>query len=193
VAGVVVLVLWAALQGWGEWVPGPRGLRDSIQPAGEVNRGTDAHAERLPDGSLTRFAPPEEYLHSRLRTAEIEKVVTSTLGPRARPVVLAYDQRLFAFTNYYCYISPDRVSANTLQKWDDRAAALRELGTVTDPVAFAAASQQTEFGPIDVFVLRTSGDRWRWGDISFARSAFDPATFTIKMLPSKVVVAVRNR
>lgn len=192
VTGIVVLVLWAAVHGWNDWVPGPRGLRDSAKPAGIVNRGTDAHAELLPDGTTTRFAPPKEYLHTRLRTAEMEKLVTGRLGADARPVVLSYDQRLFAFTDYYGYISTDRVSSNTLMRWDERAAELRRLAAITDPTAFAAATRDTAFGPIDVFVLHTSGSRYRWRDIYFSSKAFDPATFEVTKLPGKVVVVVRK-
>ena len=192
VTGVVVLVLWSAVHGWNDWVPGPRGLRDSAKPSGIVNRGTDAHAELLPDGTTTRFAPPKQYLHTRLRTAEIEKLVTGRLGTGARPVVLSYDQRLFAFTDYYGYISTDRVSSNTLMRWDERAAELRRLAAITDPTAFAAATRKTAFGPIDVFVLHNSGSRYRWRDIYFSSKAFDPASFAVTKLPGGVVVAIRK-
>jgi Arabinofuranosyltransferase N terminal/Arabinofuranosyltransferase A C terminal len=192
VTGVVALVVWAAMQGWPNWVPGPRGLRNSAHPVGEVNRGTDAHAERLPDGTLTRFAPPEQYLHSLFPTIVIERVVTSELGARARPVVLAYDQRLFAFLPYYGYTSTDRVSANTLLRWDDRAAEIKRLAAITDPAQFAAASRNTAFGPIDVFVLRATGAQWRWKSVSFSPGSFEGGAFSIEHLPGNAVVAVRK-
>jgi hypothetical protein len=101
---------------------------------------------------------------------------------------------LFAFLPWYGYTATDRVSANSLLRWDDRYAELQKLARVTDPAQFAQASRDTAFGPIDVFVLkRASGDRYRWKDVFFSAKAFDPATFHIQRLPSNVVVAVRKR
>jgi hypothetical protein len=193
VTAVAALVAYAGMQGWVDWTPGPRGIRDSVKAAGGVTRGTDAHAEPLPDGSYPRFAPPKKYLHSWMPVQPIEEDVEQQLGKDARPVVLAYDQRLFAFLPWYGYTATDRVSANSLLRWDDRHAELQKLSRVTDPARFAQASRNTAFGPIDVFVLKgASGDRYRWKDVFFFANAFDPETFDIKQLPSNVVVAVRR-
>lgn len=193
VTAVAALVAYAGMQGWVDWTPGPRGIRDSVKAAGGVTRGTDAHAEPLPDGSYPQYAPPKEYLHSWMPVRPIEKAVERQLGKDARPVVLAYDQRLFAFLPWYGYTATDRVSANSLLRWDDRYAELRELSRVTNPAQFAQASRDTAFGSIDVFVLkRASGDRYRWRDVFFSAKAFDPETFDIKRMPSNVVVAVRR-
>jgi hypothetical protein len=192
VTGVAAIVVWAAMQGWPNWVPGPRGLRNSVAPAGAVNRATDPHAERLPDGGLTPFAPPDKYLHPLLPTEDIERVIASQLGAKAKPVVLAYDQRLFAFLPYYGYTANDRVSANTLLRWDDRYEAIKRLAAITDPTQFAAASRDTSFGPIDVFVLKRVGDQWRWKSVSFSPGAFDPNAFHVERLQANVVVAVRK-
>lgn len=194
VGAVSVLVVWAFMQGWPQWVAGPRGLRDSVTPVGDVNRGTDAHAELLPDGRLVRFAPPANYLYSRFPTSDIERVVTSQLGANARPVVLAYDQRLFAFAPYYGYTAVDRLSANTLTLWDARTAEIKKLAKITDPAQFAAASAKTPYGPIDVFVLHVAGaDQWQWLNVSFSPQSFDPQHFHIEHLPANAVIAVRNR
>jgi hypothetical protein len=192
VTGVAAIVVWAAMQGWPNWVPGPRGLRNSVAPAGAVNRATDPHAERLPDGGLTPFAPPDKYLHPLLPTEDIERVIASQLGAKAKPVVLAYDQRLFAFLPYYGYTANDRVSANTLLRWDDRYEAIKRLAAITDPTQFAAASRDTSFGPIDVFVLKRVGGQWRWKSVSFSPGAFDPNAFHVERLQANVVVAVRK-
>ncbi len=192
VTGVTAIVLWAAMQGWPNWVPGPRGLRDSVRPPGIVNRGTDAHAERLPSGKLNRFAPPKQYVYSLYPSSAIHRVITSQLGASADPVVLANDQRLFAFYPYDGYTATDRVSANTLLKWDSRAAALKQLAAIKDPTQFAQAARTTAFGPIDVFVLKDAGATWRWKGIAFDPAAFDPAHFHIENLPGDIVVAVRK-
>jgi len=194
VTAVAALVAYAGMQGWVDWTPGPRGIRDSVKAAGGVTRGTDAHAEPLPDGSYPQYAPPKEYLHSWVPVRPIEKAVEKELGKDARPIVLSYDQRLFAFLPWYGYTATDRVSANSLLRWDDRYAELQKLARVTDPAQFAQASRETAFGPIDVFVLkRASGNRYRWKDVFFSAKAFDPATFDVRRLPSNVVVAVRKR
>lgn len=193
VVGVAVLVIWSAMQGWQAWVPGPRGVRDSVRAAGEVNRGTDAHAEPLPDGRLVRFAPPAKYVHTWFPTSEVERVVSAQLGDTARPVVLANDQRLFSFLPYYGYIPPDRLSANTVVRWDDRAAEIARLARITDPGEFAAASQRTAFGPIDVFVLKSGGRTWRWKGVAFSPKVFAQPAFYVEQLSADTVVAVRVR
>jgi hypothetical protein len=193
VTAVAALVAYAGMQGWVDWTAGPRGIRDSVQAAGGVTRGTDAHAEPLPDGSYPQYAPPKGYRHSWVPVRPIEDFVEQQLGKDARPVVLAYDQRLFAFLPWYGYTATDRVSANSLLRWDDRYAELQELSRVTDPAQFAQASRDTAFGPIDVFVLKgASNVRYRWRDVYFYATAFDPETFEIKRLPANVVVAVRR-
>lgn len=193
VTAVLVLVVWAFMQGWPQWVPGPRGLRDSVTAVGDVNRGTDVHAEPLPDGSLVRFAPPASYIYPRFPTSDVERVVTAQLGANARPVVLVYDQRLFAFTDYYGYTAVDRLSANTLTLWDARTAAIKKLAKITDPAQFAAAVDKTPYGPIDVFVLHVAGDRWQWLSVAFSPLSFDAQHFHIERLPDSTVIAVRKR
>lgn len=193
VTAVVVLVVWAFMQGWPQWVPGPRGLRDSVTGVGDVNRGSDAHAEPLPDGSLVRFAPPASYIYPRFPTSDVERVVTAQLGANARPVVLVYDQRLFAFTDYYGYTAVDRLSANTLTLWDARTAEIKKLAKITDPAQFAAAVDTTPYGPIDVFVLHVAGDRWQWLNVPFSPLSFDAQHFHIERLPDSTVIAVRKR
>lgn len=192
VTGVTAIVVWAAFQGWPNWVPGPRGLRDSVRPPGVVNRATDAHAEHLPNGKRTRFAPPTAYVYSPYPSSAIHQVITAQLGEDADPVVLATDQRLFAFYPYDGYTSSDRVSANTLLRWDEREAEIARLATITDPVAFADASRSTAFGPIDVFILRKSATAWRWKSVSFQPTVFDSAHFHVEALPSGFVIAVRR-
>lgn len=193
VTAVAALVAYAGMQGWVDWTAGPRGIRDSEKAAGGATRGTDAHAEPLPDGSYPQYAPPKGYRYSWVPVLPIEKAVEQQLGKDARPVVLAYDQRLFAFLPWYGYTATNRVSANSLLRWDDRYAELQKLSRVTDPAQFAQASRDTAFGPIDVFVLKgASSDRYRWKDIYFSANAFDPETFDIERLPANVVVATRR-
>ncbi|MGZ4593585.1 MAG: arabinofuranosyltransferase [Actinomycetes bacterium] len=192
VTAAAVLVAWAAVQGWQQWVPGPRGLRDASTPAGGTNLATAAHTERLPDGRLTRFAVPR-YEQPTFPTSEVERVIQSQLGAAARPVVLSYDQRLFSFVPFYGYLGPNRLSANTLQRWDDRAAEVHRLAGITDPATFARASRETRFGAIDAFVLRDAGGRWTWNGVSFSPAVFDSRFFHVETVTPKTVVAVHRR
>jgi hypothetical protein len=194
---IVVLVSWAAVQGWEQWTPGPRGLLDvsagcspACPPAGAVNLATSAHVEPLPDGKPTRFAPPGLHVRPFPATA-VQRVIESTLGPKAHPITLSFDQRLFAYYPDYAYTSPNRLSANTLQRWDDRYTALKGLATFTDPENFAAQSARTAFGRIDVFVLHRQQGAWLWNNIAFSPKSFGHDHFRVQQLSSSVVVAVR--
>lgn len=191
VTAVAVLVAWAGVQGWQQWMPGPRGLRDAVSAAGERNLGTYAHTEPLPDGRMPRFAP-RSYHNRYFPTNAVERVVATQLGADARPVVLSYDQRLFSFVPYSGYVAPNRLSANTLQRWDERAAEVKRLAAITDPAQFAAASRDTRFGGIDVFVLRVRDGTWRWGGAAFSPKSFDARHFHVERLPGSTVVAVRK-
>ena len=106
--------------------------------------------------------------------------------------MLAYDQRLFSFEPFFAYVAPNRLSANTLQRWDDRAAEVEKLSRITDPAEFAAASKDTPFGGIDVFVLRPVGGQWTWNAVPFSPTVFDPAHWYVERLPDHTVVAVRQ-
>jgi hypothetical protein len=188
---VAAMVAWGGLQGWQIWAPGPRGIRDAVSGAGERNQGTLAHAERLPDGRRTRFAPPGR--SQRLfPTNDVRRVIESQLGADARPVVLSYDQRLFSYEPMYAFVAPNRLSANTLQRWDDRQVVVAGLSRITEPAAFAEASSDTAFGGIDVFVLREADDGWQWTAATFAPEAFDAAYFHVERLATDTVVAVRR-
>jgi hypothetical protein len=108
------------------------------------------------------------------------------------PVVLSFDQRIFAFRVLTGYCPVDRVSANTLVRWDERAAELRRLSEETDPAQFAEDVTRTKFGRIDVFVLRTVSGRWRWGQLAFDPRLFDSPAFDVVALPGDVRVAIRR-
>ena len=188
---VAIVVAWTSWQGWQQWMPGPRGARDAYLAAGAPTQATVAHSEPLPNGHLPRYATPKVKPHV-FPLNGVTDAISSGLGPDARPVVLSYDQRLFVFKPYYGYLVPDRIAANSLQLWDQRAAALRQLAQIHDPAAFAAAAADTKFGPIDVFVLTDHGSTWRWNNIAFSPESFGGGAFTVRHLPHSTVVAVRS-
>ena len=123
------------------------------------------------------------------------------LGASAAPVTLSTSEELFAFVNWPGYIPVSMGAAGTNTDWPARYAALEKLSRVTDPAAFSAASARTAFGPIDVFILRsTSPTRWTWqpvdapySAITFTPAQFSPDAFTIfTNLPGDRVLAVRR-
>lgn len=170
-AALAVLLLWTGVSYWRTALP------EGVRPWSEKWPSTlhyftaRAHYE-------TAF--PAE----RIRT-EVEKV----LGRGARPKVLSYDERLFAYLPWRGYTSVDRTSANTLIRWDDRRDELEKLLAIREPGLFAALSASTKFGPIDLFVLRD----WRWRDMTFHRDQFDKKLFAVvEGLPNKIVLLIRK-
>jgi hypothetical protein len=191
-ASIVALVAYAAVQGWQAWMPGPRGIANvNVGPAGEANLATSAHVEPLPGGNLPRFAPASLAVTRYFPAVAVRHAIDSVRPPATHPVVLCFDQRLFAYYPYYAFSPPARLSTNTLTRWDDRVAALGELAAVTDPTTFAQQSLHTKFGRIDAFVLVASGRVWRWNDIAFSPMVFGTGTFHVTRIRGGVVVAVR--
>ena len=123
----------------------------------------------------------------------------SVLGPTAAPVTLSSSEALFAFVNWPGYVAVSETAAGTNTDWPARYAALQRLSGVTDPAAFASASADTAFGPIDVFILHAGSGHWTWTPVgvpdavSFTPAQFGSSTFTVFTgLPGHLVVAVRR-
>ncbi|MFY1635753.1 arabinofuranosyltransferase [Solwaraspora sp. WMMB335] len=192
VAGPVGLVgaPLAVLLGWGvvwystAWLPGAGGVGSGYAAA--------AHTQPLPGGGYPRYAPAG----GRVPWFPVEPVrqaVQDAVGEDPRLVTLSVDERLFAYLPWPGYLSNDRTAAATLSRWDERKAQVRDLAGERDPVAFAAASASTEFGPIDVFVLRRDGDDLRWADLWFHRDQFDDRFWTVREdLPERIAVYIRR-
>jgi hypothetical protein len=193
IALTAVVLTVTALAGIRSWMPWPPGLND-VKRAGVIsaNLPAYAHAERLPDDSKVRF-PANGLNVTWFPVQPIHDIVTSTLGPNARPVTLSIDERLFAYYPWPGYLGVERLAANTWTHWDDRKAQLQQLAKITDPAEFARASANTKYGEIDVFALRVRGAGWAWGDVIFAPTAFDSAHWVVdSKLKNNVVVAVRR-
>jgi hypothetical protein len=195
--GVAVVALaaalaWAGLALWDELMPAPHGLRDAEAVSGKRNTAAYAHAQRLPDGRPAPRAPKGVPV-TGFPADQVAAQIRRRLGGDASPVVLSYDQRLFAFHPFAGYVSPYRTSANSLQRWDERAAAVRDLASISDPAAFARAAGSTPFGPVDVFVLREHAGAFGWMGIRFDPAAFAPTYFdVVRGLPNRTVVAIRG-
>ena len=110
----------------------------------------------------------------------------------ANPIVLSYDQRLFAFAAWRNWLPPDRLAASALIQWDTRQAELQQLASVSDPTAFADQTAHTEYGSIDAFVLQKNGPSWDDAGVAFSLSQFDPNRFAITTVTSRILVAVRK-
>jgi hypothetical protein len=190
---VAIVVLWNGVQGWNQWVPGPRGARDAYREVGTANLATAAHNEPLLNGHLPKYAPPGEKKSIYFPVPAVTRAITSAVGAKTRPMVLCYDQRLYVFEPMLDgYLPPDRQAANTVQRWDDRAAELRRVAKLLDPAQFADASAHTQFGGIDAFVLKEQGDVWSFRhDITFSPASFG-SQFVITHVSPDTVVAVRR-
>ena len=187
-AALAVAMLWVGFSYWQDWRPHP-----TLGVSAHNDYATMAHLEPRPDCSYPRYAPAQGRFGcvpaDRIK-AEVERV----RGVGDRPYTLSSDERLFAFLPWRGYMGTDRTSASTLTRWDDRHAELTRLAQLSDPAEFARASANTQFGPIDVFVLgRGDADTWQVIDVSFRRAQFDPAVWTIvDNLPEPVVLAIRR-
>jgi hypothetical protein len=155
----------------------------------------EAHTQRLPDCSPTRYGTPSPVCFP---AQQVRRAVVTTLGRDALPVTLSYDERVFAYYPWYAFVTNDRTSAGLFQAFDARLPVLDDLARRTSSADLAAAMASTRFGPIDVLVLRARGSQLVWtpsaptSPVAFARSAFDGPEFTVTQLDRGVTVVVRN-
>lgn len=183
-AALAVVLAWSVVWLVNAWMPGTAGPGSAYAVA--------AHVEPLPGGRYPRYAP-ESDRPVRFPVRQVQRAVEAVAGPEPHLVTLSVDERLFSYLPWPGYLSNDRTAGSTMSRWDERKAAVRRLADTAEPAAFAAASAETGFGPIDVFVLRHEGDSLVWADLRFDRAQFDPQHWTVlDGLPERIVVAVRN-
>lgn len=188
-AVVAVAMVWVMFTYWQDWKP-------NLDPGTSTTNtySAIAHLEPWPDCRYPRFAPVEgrfPCFPADSIKAEVEKV----RGVGALPHTLAWEERMFAYTSWPAYIGADRTASGTLTRWDDRQAELKRLAQITDPAEFARVSANTQFGPIDVFVLYAAdATRWTAIGVNFHRDQFDPAVWTVVKEPAlgNTVVAIRK-
>jgi hypothetical protein len=158
-----------------------------------------AYGEPYPDGHYLEADPT-------LRTdwfpvAPVQQAVEAVYGPNVHRVSLSVDDRLYAYLPWPGYLSTDRIGM--FIKWDQRFAELQKLAATKNPDAFAAASANTAFGPIDIFILKAEGGSWNFsaalgfnggkGTVSFEPEQFDQAHWVVRTdLPENIVVAIRR-
>lgn len=189
VAVVAVAMLWVSFTYWQDWRP-------SLEPGLASTTNTYsawAHLEPLPNCGYPRFAPPNGRFGC-IPADRIKVEVERVRGAGARPRTVSADERLFAYLPWPGYVGVDRTSANTLVRWDDRRAELNRLSRITDPGEFARASANTEFGPIDMFVMYPA-DNGNWTAVweVFRPEQFDPTVWTVVQgLPGNIVIAIRQ-
>jgi hypothetical protein len=194
VLACAVLVATAGTSGSATWMPAPPGLDDPDGPvqARGANLATYAHAEPLPSGQRTRFAP-RQLTVPWFPVEPIRHAVENRLGRDARPVTLSYDERLFVYLPWPGYVGASRLAANTFTRWDERHDELARIAYVRDPRRFAEESKHTRFGGIDVLVLKHQRGAWMWGDVRFDQTQFSPKYWDVtKSLSMGTVVAVRR-
>ncbi|MEJ3749902.1 arabinofuranosyltransferase [Actinomycetes bacterium KLBMP 9797] len=189
-AGAAVLaasLAWAGSYYTDEWMP---------KTNGELYTGAryawDAHTEPLPNGRYPQFAPAENR-KTWFPIDPIRKAVAEAKGSDARPVTLTVDERLYSFLPWPQYVALRVEGAASLSRWTERRAVVDRLAATTDPDAFAAASADTEFGPIDAFVLRERSNGWQWDTLRFQPEQFSTDHWTIvDDLPEDIVLAIRK-
>lgn len=187
-ASVLALTMaWAGAQYTVKWMP----QRDAEMFTGP-RYAAGAHIDPLPDGSYSRYAPQDER-RTWFPVGPIEQAVEKVKGPNPRLVTLTYDERLFAFVPWPGYVSIPIEGAGSLSRWHERRAEVTRLSQTTEPEAFAKASAATRFGPIDIFVLKSTPEGLAWDNLRFNRGQFAPEHWTvIDDLPENAVVAVRK-
>jgi hypothetical protein len=161
-----------------------------------------AQATPLPGGAPTRYAHHIDavaaaragfHVHRfNLPSRQVRDDVESVLGRGAIPVALSFSEQISAYAPFHLYLGVGGFSANALSRWPDRVSELRRLAAVKDPDAFARASADTKFGPIDVFILRQHGDKLNWRFVPFTREQFSPRIFASFHEPGNTVVLVRR-
>jgi hypothetical protein len=193
VAGALFLAIMMSAC-WKIWMPSPIGVADKVAHSrvGGANLALLAHAEPLPSGQLPRYGVPRTVTQvGWLPVPLIEAAVRARLGPNANPVTLSYDERLFAYKPWPAYMSVERFATNSLMKWDARYAEVKRLSAISDPVAFADATQHTKFGRIDVFLLRNArAGTYEFLNLPFTASQFGSAWDVIQ-LPTGPILIIR--
>ncbi|MFJ8580597.1 arabinofuranosyltransferase [Micromonospora sp. NPDC093277] len=193
---VSLLMVTAAVAGIGTWMPNPPGLKTVRRPADadlNYNLAVYTHAEPMPDGSKVRYPAPSPVTVNWFPAEPVRKLVADTLGENARPVTLSYDERMFSYQPWPGYIAVERLASGTWTHWDERYAELVRLTTITDPEEFAAATANTRFGGIDVFVLRRRPMGWMFGEVKFSSKQFDLKYWKVDdTLANGTVVVVRK-
>jgi hypothetical protein len=151
-----------------------------------------AHIEPLPDGTFPKFGPAAER-RRWFPIDPIQKAVEGVKGTDYRPVTLTVDERLYSFLPWKAYVAIPVEGAGSLSRWHARRAEVTRLSKISDPGTFASESATTEFGTIDVFVLRKRTDGWQWDNVRFQPGQFSSEHWTIFTdLPEDIVVAVRK-
>jgi hypothetical protein len=193
-ASVAVFATATMVWVWPVWMPTPAGLSERVGGTESPNLAALAHGEPLPDGTATRWRVPPSAGAPWFPTSEVLKSVRSRYGQDAAPVTLSASERLFAYVPWPAYMAVAGQASNTFTHWDERLAEVRALAVEKDPARFTAASADTAFGGIDVFVLKVDKEKdlWRWEDVAFTPAQFDPQDWDVVGLSRSYVVVVRN-
>ena len=123
------------------------------------------------------------------------KLIRSTMGEAAGPIVLSYDQRLFSFMPWRNWLPPDRLAASALILWDARHFQLQHLASLRDPTAFADA---TADAPTSSLHRRSSCCRradppgvGRRDGVFVHAQPVRSSRFAVTKVTSRILVAVR--
>ncbi len=197
----VVLLAWTSLVAYRGWMPTTVLNVASPKVGATAGRPADlAHQESLPNLTRSFYAPPGGDPNA-VPATQIQAEVARRYGADYIPMVLSADERLFAYLPWYGYIAQSPTASPALDRWADRAAELNRLAAITDPTAFATRAANTQFGPIDVFLLRRVTDangvdtgRLMWRkEVTFSPDQFSSTAFDRVDLPNGFVLFIRHR
>jgi hypothetical protein len=208
--GLVAVSLVAAFAGYGywaawmpvnDWVATDTGSTAPAQTAQAHSNflAAQAHGQPYPDGAATTYADAAAVdmggKTGWFPTLPIQRAVEKVLGRGARPRTLSYDEQLFAFLPWRGYLGVDRDASTGPVRWDARFAEVDRLSKSLD---LTDDSADTEFGPIDVFVLHQEGGNLVWRPLrvpevpAFHPQQFDPAHWITQNLPGNTFLAIRR-
>ncbi len=187
-AVVAVSLVWVGYGYWQEWRPRPAMLGT------QGDFSVMAHLEPSPTCTWPRYKPDIAWVGC-LPAAQIRAEVESVRGAGDRPHTLSGDERLFSFLPWRAYMGVDRNAAGTLTRYDDRLAELVRLAGIRDPAELARATEDTEFGPIDVFVIGRvdEGRRWNFQTAEFRPRQFASPAWKVVDRPEWPVVVIIRR
>jgi Arabinofuranosyltransferase N terminal len=189
--GLAVVIGWGGLTFTQAWLPVPMATSGAYTIRAYNEPDPDGHYLTAPSVDRTPWFP----------VGPVQAAVEQVYGPNPRRVSLSVDDRLYAYLPWPGYLATDRIGL--FIQWDKRYAELERLAATRNPAAFAAATADTGYGPIDIFILKREGTAWDWsaalgynggtGVVQFSRDQFDPARWVIRDdLPEDIVVALRR-
>lgn len=162
-----------------------------------------AYNTRLPDGSVSRYAP--DPAGSRASADDVAAVIDRA-APVGTPVVLSSRYDLFVYSGYWNFQQFTDSYAHPHSRYTERDALITRMGQTTDPRQMHTLLTENSIERVDALVLiRDRGSLVRWdhrvnrfpygtvvADVTFDQGAFtDPDLFETTWVGNWLVVLPR--